>query len=151
MYVIRRIRFVFILFCCHLCLVVCVFCFFFFKQKRAYEMRISDWSSDVCSSDLLLNACAPGAIASALRAPRTRPVAASNHRVERPLGSHSACCRILRLIGSPALRGRLRMRNSASGKRRRARSDARREGKEGVRTGRIWWAPRNYKKKNKNL
>src|SRR3546814_3448447 len=33
----------------------CVFCmcfFFFFKQKTAYEMRISDWSSDVCSSDL---------------------------------------------------------------------------------------------------
>src|SRR3546814_14393194 len=28
-------------------------CFFFFKQKTAYEMRISDWSSDVCSSDLL--------------------------------------------------------------------------------------------------
>src|SRR3546814_5795235 len=33
-----------------------VFCyfFFFFKQKTAYEMRISDWSSDVCSSDLIL-------------------------------------------------------------------------------------------------
>src|SRR3546814_16544220 len=30
---------------------VCLF-FFFFKQKTAYEMRISDWSSDVCSSDL---------------------------------------------------------------------------------------------------
>src|SRR3546814_4784335 len=29
---------------------ICVF--FFFKQKTAYEMRISDWSSDVCSSDL---------------------------------------------------------------------------------------------------
>src|SRR3546814_2068452 len=33
---------------------VCLFLFyfFFFKQKTAYEMRISDWSSDVCSSDL---------------------------------------------------------------------------------------------------
>src|SRR3546814_3757564 len=32
---------------------VCFCCiFFFFKQKTAYEMRISDWSSDVCSSDL---------------------------------------------------------------------------------------------------
>src|SRR3546814_10221748 len=31
---------------------MCVF-FFFFKQKTAYEMRISDWSSDVCSSDLI--------------------------------------------------------------------------------------------------
>src|SRR3546814_7240945 len=48
----------------HVCVdvrVVCVgvygvllfFLFFFFKQKTAYEMRISDWSSDVCSSDLL--------------------------------------------------------------------------------------------------
>src|SRR3546814_9199904 len=32
--------------------VVWTFFFFFFKQKTAYEMRISDWSSDVCSSDL---------------------------------------------------------------------------------------------------
>src|SRR3546814_4108005 len=31
---------------------MCVWVFFFFKQKTAYEMRISDWSSDVCSSDL---------------------------------------------------------------------------------------------------
>src|SRR3546814_3548397 len=31
----------------------CFLVFFFFKQKTAYEMRISDWSSDVCSSDLL--------------------------------------------------------------------------------------------------
>src|SRR3546814_3886287 len=36
--------------------------FFFFKQKTAYEMRISDWSSDVCSSDLLLNDDALGEI-----------------------------------------------------------------------------------------
>src|SRR3546814_9814271 len=33
------------------CMLVCWF--FFFKQKTAYEMRISDWSSDVCSSDLI--------------------------------------------------------------------------------------------------
>src|SRR3546814_1169130 len=32
--------------------------FFFFKQKTAYEMRISDWSSDVCSSDLTAQGCA---------------------------------------------------------------------------------------------
>src|SRR3546814_19630898 len=38
--------FLFVLWCC---------CFiFFFKQKTAYEMRISDWSSDVCSSDLFV-------------------------------------------------------------------------------------------------
>src|SRR3546814_3922699 len=32
-----------------------LFDFFFFKQKTAYEMRISDWSSDVCSSDLMVS------------------------------------------------------------------------------------------------
>src|SRR3546814_10880131 len=36
-----------VLICC-----TCYSFFFFFKQKTAYEMRISDWSSDVCSSDL---------------------------------------------------------------------------------------------------
>src|SRR3546814_2843519 len=46
-------------FCVFMCILVhLVWCvtlfvvFFFFKQKTAYEMRISDWSSDVCSSDL---------------------------------------------------------------------------------------------------
>src|SRR3546814_2065276 len=42
--------------------VVCYF--FFFKQKTAYEMRISDWSSDVCSSDLAFRR-PPGLLASA--------------------------------------------------------------------------------------
>src|SRR3546814_9734659 len=48
--------------CSAMCLCICVcfsfflrqcLFFFFFKQKTAYEMRISDWSSDVCSSDLI--------------------------------------------------------------------------------------------------
>src|SRR3546814_2346563 len=44
-------------------------CFFFFKQKTAYEMRISDWSSDVCSSDLVpdLSAAIVAAAAPAAR------------------------------------------------------------------------------------
>src|SRR3546814_7571569 len=54
------------------------FFFFFFKQKTAYEMRISDWSSDVCSSDL---PCGP-----ARRAPAT------GDRCPRPR-SHSRCHR----------------------------------------------------------
>src|SRR3546814_2371594 len=44
------------------CLCLFFFVVFFFKQKTAYEMRISDWSSDVCSSDLcggLAGAVAP--------------------------------------------------------------------------------------------
>src|SRR3546814_5972983 len=44
--------------------------FFFFKQKTAYEMRISDWSSDVCSSDLYLaGVLYLGVIASAVTFP----------------------------------------------------------------------------------
>src|SRR3546814_7417276 len=49
--------------------------FVFFKQKTAYEMRISDWSSDVCSSDLpspLVESAAMAAVA--LPAPSYRPL-----------------------------------------------------------------------------
>src|SRR3546814_4131065 len=37
-----------------------MFSFFFFKQKTEYEMRISDWSSDVCSSDLAIYSAGDG-------------------------------------------------------------------------------------------
>src|SRR3546814_2753739 len=40
-------------FCCDYCVFFILYFFFFFKQKTEYEMRISDWSSDVCSSDLI--------------------------------------------------------------------------------------------------
>src|SRR3546814_15229107 len=47
--------------------------FFFFKQKTAYEMRISDWSSDVCSSDLVFIAGAlPGERVMAKQTARSR-------------------------------------------------------------------------------
>src|SRR3546814_3507526 len=51
-------------------------CFFFFKQKTAYEMRISDWSSDVCSSDLAVLRNVNGAVAAVIHAcdPRDRRV-----------------------------------------------------------------------------
>src|SRR3546814_10762439 len=39
--------------CIHVDMLYLALFFFFFKQKTAYEMRISDWSSDVCSSDLM--------------------------------------------------------------------------------------------------
>src|SRR3546814_6251400 len=42
-------------------------CFFFFKQKTAYEMRISDWSSDVCSSDLLFGGRGIDQVSEAMR------------------------------------------------------------------------------------
>src|SRR3546814_10592573 len=41
---------------------------FFFKQKTAYEMRISDWSSDVCSSDLQFKAAQSHVLAAAIEA-----------------------------------------------------------------------------------
>src|SRR3546814_3925446 len=43
--------------------VISLLCFFFFKQKTAYEMRISDWSSDVCSSDLFVPVVSPRMLA----------------------------------------------------------------------------------------
>src|SRR3546814_8234658 len=61
--------------------------FFFFKQKTAYEVRISDWSSDVCSSDLWLAGDTvivrrepPGPPDAALPVPRTDPALAAQLR-----------------------------------------------------------------------
>src|SRR3546814_16748078 len=60
-------------------------CIFFFKQKTAYEMRISDWSSDVCSSDLnfyrTVVACAkkPGA---KKHTPPSRPARCERSRLK---------------------------------------------------------------------
>src|SRR3546814_3612761 len=51
-----------------------MFCVFFFKQTTAYEMRISDWSSDVCSSDLSASPLpCPKRSRSGLRQPCRRP------------------------------------------------------------------------------
>src|SRR3546814_6607190 len=66
--------------------------FFFFKQKTAYEMRISDWSSDVCSSEL--TSAAPAAFVSQFRYRRIPPfgrpgVSRRDHRLrseERRVG-----------------------------------------------------------------
>src|SRR3546814_10735208 len=48
-------------------IMICMFIFFFFKQKTAYEMRISDWSSDVCSSDLHVHICRRGSLCGLIR------------------------------------------------------------------------------------
>src|SRR3546814_6105668 len=48
------VLYTFSLLCLLLSSIVTLSLFFFFKQKTAYEMRISDWSSDVCSSDLII-------------------------------------------------------------------------------------------------
>src|SRR3546814_8228572 len=59
------------------------FFFFFFKQKTAYEMRISDWSSDVCSSDLALSRAGRGIRLARLILQRQR---GSEHIAEHRVG-----------------------------------------------------------------
>src|SRR3546814_20817075 len=58
--------------------------FFFFKQKTAYEMRISDWSSDVCSSDLAMTAVLEPDGMSAVRCGQVAGVQAESKTAVRP-------------------------------------------------------------------
>src|SRR3546814_4291129 len=88
--------------------------FFFFKQKTANEMRISDWTSDVCSSDLLH-----------LHPDEGRVVAMGIFDVE--VGAARQC---------PDVRHQRRDRPVVS-----SRSEERRVGKECVRTCRSRWSP----------
>src|SRR3546814_20541147 len=102
--------------------------FFFFKQKTAYEMRISDWSSDVCSSDLIL------VIAFEARHPYFGHVSGANgHRGRRfpqdtEPPAHSECV-------APSVIWQLG-----------GRSEERRVGKECVSTCRSRWSPYHSKK-----
>src|SRR3546814_10792011 len=77
--------------------------FFFFKQKTAYEMRISDWSSDVCSSDLARAAAAlhgSGTVAPSLRRPAgmARYPGARRARHGRQLGRASCRERVCQYV-----------------------------------------------------
>src|SRR3546814_5244137 len=78
----------------------CFVLFFFFKQRTAYEMRISDWSSDVCSSDLVdarlarVERSAPRAVARPYRKagtpspkPSAKPAAAAPAPAPQPAAS----------------------------------------------------------------
>src|SRR3546814_3109287 len=102
--------------------------FFFFKQKTAYEMRISDWSSDVCSSDLVVR--------------RGRDAAGRrlDDVVEMQRGAVMAAVTLegidLRPVG---VEQRQHMRHLA----RLLRSEERRVGKECVSTCRSRWSPYN--------
>src|SRR3546814_7941234 len=89
--------------------------FFFFKQKTAYEMRISDWSSDVCSSDLRLQRLPEGDTTGCRGAQGVRG------RLERV--DHGL---VARLGAAPG---------------RDTRSEERRVGKECVSTCRSRWSP----------
>src|SRR3546814_8055127 len=98
--------------------------FFFFKQKTAYEMRISDWSSDVCSSDLGPHASGDGTTTAD---PPPAPGAWESGR------SVGACgCRGRRRVSSASWVGTGSMQGG---------SEERRVGKECVSTCRSRWAP----------
>src|SRR3546814_2507620 len=113
-------------------------CFFFFKQKTAYEMRISDWSSDVCSSDLSPRSAHPRAMVSTAGERRRREVGT---RQEIPKVEHVGAVSIDVPGGraqeaSPSLGVGARMPNH-----KRARSEERRVGKECVSPCRDRWCP----------
>src|SRR3546814_2581391 len=106
--------------------------FFFFKQKTAYEMRISDWSSDVCSSDL----------------DRDRGVHAGHQVGDRHTDLHRLALRLAGQAHHAAHRldqgvvaGPRRIRASLPEAGDRARSEERRVGKECVSTSRSRWSP----------
>src|SRR3546814_4572807 len=96
--------------------------FFFFKQTTAYEMRISDWSSDVCSSDL----------------GRGRGTGAAGDRRDRRLRcrTHPGARRALFAVRDPA-----RATRPADDAMVRTRSEESRVGKECVSTCRSRWSP----------
>src|SRR3546814_12189511 len=102
--------------------------FFFFKQKTAYEMRISDWSSDVCSSDLHRRAC-PRQDADPLLHVR-RTAGNAEPLAERRLSGHSRTRARRWHRGDPA-----HGRGDGSSP---LRSEERRVGKECVSTCRSW-------------
>src|SRR3546814_1478246 len=84
---------------------MCLVFVFFFKQKTAYEMRISDWSSDVCSSDLTAGGGdGHGEQRRADEGPACRPlhVSAPGGR-SAPRSIARACSPASRRAGSPAL------------------------------------------------
>src|SRR3546814_13305385 len=105
-------------------------CFFFFKQKTAYAMRISDWSSAVCSSDLSV-LVSPPAAPSTWPSCSATPPSPSWRSPHEPFTGHvpTGCGR------SPT--------TEADG----GRSEERRAGKECVSTCRSRWSPYPYKKK----
>src|SRR3546814_14189999 len=116
---------------------VLLFVIFFFKQKTAYEMRISDWSSDVCSSDLPgRQAVAPSLHGGENGGDAGHALSARCVLAGRAGGDHQPqddllLRRLLPAVHRPPDGGRPTAR-------RHVRSEERRVGKECVRTCRSW-------------
>src|SRR3546814_7329365 len=105
--------------------------FFFFKQKTAYEMRISDWSSDVCSSDLV------GSLVG--REPVVHGHAHGSDLAGSVVDGHDLPAVLphpQHLLAGPHVEPAQHVAVAADG-----RSEERRVGKEGVSTCRSRWAP----------
>src|SRR3546814_4683998 len=102
-----------------------LFFFFFFKQKTAYELRISDWSSDVCSSDLITDQLQ---LSGGVRYTREEKSADIRNLYVNP-GVPTAVA-VFRPAGSPLI-----------GNFEDSRSEERRVGKECVSTCRSRWSP----------
>src|SRR3546814_15866249 len=115
--------------------------FFFFKQKTAYEMRISDWSSDVCSSDLL----PPLRVAGLLEAARGALAQLSDAemlvtRLEAYPERDTAFA-MARATSRQAVEDLIEGIDQGLARHAARRSEERRVGKEGVSTYRSRWAP----------
>src|SRR3546814_3497219 len=111
---------------------IIMLCVLFFKQKTAYEMRISDWSSDVCSSDLKNYGTHDGGRAK-LRG--CYHVGCCGPRMCRiSLSIQSSTLRLISTGARPCV----------------SRSEERRVGKECVSTCRFRWSTYHYKKTDKN-
>src|SRR3546814_5269010 len=107
-----------------------MFVIFFFKQKTAYEMRISDWSSDVCSSDL-------GKLRLGGMASEGDRTSGSPRPDELPQGRTAALCCLPCMTRQSGRKGRERNVHA----RCLLRSEERRVGKECVSTCRSRWSP----------
>src|SRR3546814_6141304 len=128
------------MFMCEVDVVLLSFIFvFFFKQKTAYEMRISDWSSDVCSSDLWCSVSVNQEV--------LKRLLSQVHDVEREIATVD---RMLRLGASTEMVSKfyglthqeVALRRDILGlPKRKGRSEERRVGKECVSTCRSRWSP----------
>src|SRR3546814_13688210 len=119
--------------------------FFFFKQKTAYEMRISDWSSDVCSSDLELSQREQTII----RARRLSDDSATLEELGETLGVSKERVRQLEQRALQKMKSLLLERVSRPGD-LFGRSEERRVGEECVSTCRYRWSRLHDKKKYKS-
>src|SRR3546814_3619577 len=97
---------------------------FFFRQKTAYEMRISDWSSDVCSSDL-----------------NTPHVSAARHAAEKIAVSSPGILAAVAIISSWSYMMPMVLYSGNTTRSMPGRSEERRVGKECVSTCRSRWSP----------